>query len=459
MADIDDAAEITAAPETAAAAEDEELDYLAPTPAPEETQAPDAAAAWDAAAAAGDAAAAKDLYAVLGCSKGDDAPVITKKYRKLALKYHPDRNRGDGQAEAADTFRTVSDAHAVLGDPNRRRQYDLHGATGETSAANTHAFESVDVKSQSWATRFLLAQVSKIGIPVPTTVAADVLSRACEHCVAGNVDQSVPLLVPGAPQRGSVKIGNAAFFRVRVDASIKELGLLLAASAKRRNDKFRILVFDGKGNIRRQAESLAPEEKKRGPCCRLFVVPVPTLLVGSPFPAAQENLPRVCAALDTMEERAAMAQPFESTGDVLVALYSDNLLSTLDFTLACAPVVLDEGRLAALEASAEGLRARKQALGAFGEQFSANFDDYVLKKAVLEEAEARLRALGDEARAQDAENSKARSEHADAKRGLLDAAFAQCAPPPAPPPPPKKKGFLAAFAAPSSPRGDPLEGL
>ena len=399
-------------------------------------------------------AAEQDLYAVLGCSKGDDAPLITKRYRKLALRYHPDRNRGDGQAEAAEKFRAVSDAYAVLSDPNRRRQYDLHGST-DVNASDTHAFESVDVKSQSWATRFLLAQVAKIGIPVPTTVAADVLSTACE--LSSGI-ASVPLLIPGAAQRGTVKIGSAAFFRVTISNSMQERGLLLAASSKRRNDKFRILVFDSKGNIRRQAESLQPEEKKSSPRCRLFVVPVPTLLVGAPFPAAQENLPPVCAALDTMEERAAMAPPFEATGDVLVAFYSDNLLSSLEYTLACAPAVLDEGRLEALEASAAGLRARKEALAAFGERFTVSFDDYVAKKAALDEAEARLRALQDEARAQADENSKARTLHADAERGLLDAAFAECAAPPAPPPPPKKKGFLAAFAPPP-PTGDPLEGL
>ena len=80
------------------------------------------------------------------------------------------------------------------------------------------------------------------------------------------------------------------------------------------------------------------------------------------------------------------------------------------------------------------------------------------KKAALDEAEARLRALQDEARTQAEENSQARTRHADAERGMLDAAFAECAAPPAPPPPPKKKGFLAAFAPPP-PSGDPLEGL
>ena len=230
-----------------------------------------AAAPTAADAAATPKPAPADLYAVLGCAKGDDAPVITKRYRKLALKYHPDRNRGDGQAEAAEKFRAVSDAYAVLSDPNRRRRYDLHGST-DANASDTHAFESVDVKSQSWATRFLLAQVSKIGIPVPTTVAADVLSTACE--LSASI-ASVPLLIPGAPTRGSVKIGSAAFFRVTISNSMQERGLLLAASSKRRNDKFRILVFDSKGNIRRQAESLQPEDKKRAPRCRLFVVPTP----------------------------------------------------------------------------------------------------------------------------------------------------------------------------------------
>ena len=81
-----------------------------------------------------------------------------------------------------------------------------------------------------------------------------------------------------------------------------------------------------------------------------------------------------------------------------------------------------------------------------------SFDDYVAKKAALDEAEARLRALQDEARAQAEENSRPRSVHADAERGLLDAAFAECAAPPAPPPPPKK-GFPRGVRGAAAERG------
>ena len=69
---------------------------------------------------------------------------------------------------------------------------------------------------------FLLAQVSKIGIPVPTTVAADVLSTACE--LSASI-ASVPLLIPGAPQKGSVKIGSAAFFRVTISVTACRSGV------------------------------------------------------------------------------------------------------------------------------------------------------------------------------------------------------------------------------------------
>jgi molecular chaperone DnaJ len=63
-----------------------------------------------------------DYYKILGVGKNATDEEIKKAYRKLARKHHPDRNPGDTQAE--ERFKEVSQAHDVLGDPDKRKQYD-----------------------------------------------------------------------------------------------------------------------------------------------------------------------------------------------------------------------------------------------------------------------------------------------------------------------------------------------
>lgn len=69
-----------------------------------------------------------DYYTLLGVDKSASADVIKKAYRKLALKYHPDKNPGDKGAEAK--FKEISEAYAVLSDKCKREQYDTFGSTG-----------------------------------------------------------------------------------------------------------------------------------------------------------------------------------------------------------------------------------------------------------------------------------------------------------------------------------------
>lgn len=69
-----------------------------------------------------------DYYQVLGVPKTASEDEIKKSYRKLALKYHPDRNKGDQAAE--DKFKEISEAYAVLSDPEKRGQYDAFGSAG-----------------------------------------------------------------------------------------------------------------------------------------------------------------------------------------------------------------------------------------------------------------------------------------------------------------------------------------
>jgi len=70
----------------------------------------------------------RDYYEVLGVAKGASEEEIKKAYRKLARKYHPDRNPGDKQAETS--FKEVQDAYDILSDKNKRAQFDRFGFVG-----------------------------------------------------------------------------------------------------------------------------------------------------------------------------------------------------------------------------------------------------------------------------------------------------------------------------------------
>jgi curved DNA-binding protein len=67
----------------------------------------------------------KDYYKILGVERGASVDDIKKAYRKLAMKYHPDRNPGDKQAE--ERFKEMNEAYQVLSDPQKRSRYDQLG--------------------------------------------------------------------------------------------------------------------------------------------------------------------------------------------------------------------------------------------------------------------------------------------------------------------------------------------
>src|SRR5207249_1916545 len=70
----------------------------------------------------------RDYYEVLEIDRGADSETITKAYRKLAMKFHPDRNVGDGSAE--DKFKEAAEAYDVLRDPEKKARYDRYGHAG-----------------------------------------------------------------------------------------------------------------------------------------------------------------------------------------------------------------------------------------------------------------------------------------------------------------------------------------
>lgn len=71
----------------------------------------------------------KDYYDVLGVSRGASEADIKSAYRKLAKQYHPDKNAGD--EKAAERFKEIGEAYAVLSDPEKRQVFDQFGHTGQ----------------------------------------------------------------------------------------------------------------------------------------------------------------------------------------------------------------------------------------------------------------------------------------------------------------------------------------
>src|SRR6056297_623443 len=91
-------------------------------------------------------ASKRDYYEVLGLEKSAGDQEIKRAYRRLAMKYHPDRNPGDAEAERM--FKECAEAYEVLSDEQKRKVYDQYGHSGLKGgmggATATHGFTNIE---------------------------------------------------------------------------------------------------------------------------------------------------------------------------------------------------------------------------------------------------------------------------------------------------------------------------
>lgn len=85
--------------------------------------------------------AQRDYYEVLGVSRDADTKTIKDKFRELALKYHPDRNKSP---EAETRFKEIAEAYAILSDPKKRANYDSRGFAGVADFSTEDLFSDID---------------------------------------------------------------------------------------------------------------------------------------------------------------------------------------------------------------------------------------------------------------------------------------------------------------------------
>ena len=74
----------------------------------------------------------RDYYEVLGVDRNASSEEIKKAYKKMAIKYHPDKNPGNKEAE--EKFKEVAEAYSILSDPDKKARYDQFGHAGVEGA-------------------------------------------------------------------------------------------------------------------------------------------------------------------------------------------------------------------------------------------------------------------------------------------------------------------------------------
>ncbi|VAI60929.1 unnamed protein product [Triticum turgidum subsp. durum] len=189
-----------------------------------------------AASAAGAAAQRRDPYEVLGVGRNATEQEIKSAFRRMALKYHPDKNADD--PVASEKFQEATFSYNILSDPDKRRQYDSSGF--EAIEADSHELE-LDLSSLNTVNTMFAALFSKLGVPIKTTVSATVL----EEALNGSVE--IAQLHLGKSICRKVEKQSAHFYSVDITEEEAKLGLVCRVCSTAKS-KFKLLYFEPEEN-------------------------------------------------------------------------------------------------------------------------------------------------------------------------------------------------------------------
>ncbi|KAJ1280985.1 hypothetical protein BS78_04G274300 [Paspalum vaginatum] len=311
----------------------------------------------DSAATAGAAAQRRDPYEVLEVGRNATEQEIKSAFRRMALKYHPDKNADD--PVASEKFQEATFSYNILSDPDKRRQYDASGF--EAIEADSQELE-LDLSSLNTVNTMFAALFSKLGVPIKTTVSATVL----EEALNGSVE--ISQLQPGKSLCRKVEKQSAHFYSVDITDKEAKTGLVCRVHSTSKS-KFKLLYFEPEEN---GGLSLALQEDsaKTGK-----VTSAGMFFLGFPVYRFEQNN-SAAAAKDpdsAFFKRLDGFQPCEvnelKAGTHYFAVYGDNFFKSASYTIevVCAePFSAEKEKLRSVEAK---IIAKRSELSKFESEY------------------------------------------------------------------------------------------